>query len=300
MTGLLFPGQGAQHPGMAKDYFDAHDSVKELFTLASDVSGIDCRNLLFEGSEEELRQTDKTQVAIALASLSAFTALKEKGIEVSGAAGFSLGEYPAYAAASVLSYEDMFRLVKQRGIFMEEASRKLDAAEGSPGMAAVIGLEPARIEEWCQKTEGIWAANLNSPKQTVISGTAEGLEKASIGLKELGARRIIPLKVSGPFHSPLLNEAKERFEVEIRDTVFNQPEIKLYSNVTGKAISDPAQMKKLCLDQIVSPVRWIEEEAAIADDGYEQLIDLGPGTVLQGLWKQFNDTIPCTAAADHI
>jgi [acyl-carrier-protein] S-malonyltransferase len=297
-TAYLFPGQGAQYPGMGKDLWESSSRVKDLFRLASDVTKMPLDRLLFEGSEEDLRATDKAQAAITLVNLSAHLILRERGWEPDGAAGFSLGEFSALAAAGILTSETVFSLVKVRGDLMEKASRRQDDARGSAGMAAVIGLDfPDVVRIITEaKLEGLFPANYNSPAQTVVSGTAEALAKAEDVLKAAGARRVIRLKVSGPFHSPLLQEARAGFEEELARVDFLDPKIPVYSNVTGGVIGSGAEAKRLAGLQIVSPVLWVDVERAVKKDGYDTVLETGPGTVLSGLWKALYPETPCKAA----
>jgi [acyl-carrier-protein] S-malonyltransferase len=286
-TVFLFPGQGAQYPGMGKDLWDSCSEVKSLFRLASEVSGFSLEKLLFEGTEDELKATDKAQTAITLVNLSAAAVLRERGVYPDGAAGFSLGEFAALAAAGVLSVEDVFALVRVRGEFMEKASRSHDTPEGPAGMAAVLGLDLPEIRKAIESggIEGLYAANYNSPVQTVVSGTAAAIARAEDLFKQAGAKRVIKLKVSGPFHSPLLEDARKVFETELAKVPFSDPKIPLYSNVTGKAITSGGEAKELCGRQIVSPVLWVEVERAVNAAGFGRVLETGPGTVLCGLWK---------------
>ena len=295
---FLFPGQGAQHPGMAKDLWDTSQQVKDLFHLASDVTEMDLEALLFEAGEEELKATDKTQVAMTLASLSASAVLKEKGIEPAGAAGFSLGEYAALHEAGILSVSDLFRIVKQRGLLMEQASRNLDSPDGSPGMAAVIGLTYEQIAPHLEKIDGVFAANHNSPTQIVISGTAEGLRLAEEAFEKAGVRRFITLKVSGPFHSPLLDEARRGLADFLAPFPFSDPDLPVFANVTGKRIASGEEAKKLCVQQIVSTVKWLDEEGSLLEEGFDRCLEVGPGTVLTGLWKRAPSDIQCFPAGE--
>ncbi len=280
---------------MGKDLWENSSSVKKLFELASDTTGIDCSNLLFHGTEEELKKTDNTQVAITLVNLAAAEALQEKGITPDGCAGFSLGEFSALVTAGVLTREDVFPLVKERGLFMEAASRKLDKSGGC-GMAAVVGTSVEKVEEAIQSIEDVYIANLNSPVQTVISGTITGLDKAEQACKSAGARRVIRLKVSGPFHSPLLKEAQDEFAQYLKTINFTVPQIPLYSNVLGRKVEQEDDLKQLSIDQITSPVRWVDEENAMITDGVQRCIEAGPGKVLCGLWKSVSRDIPCLQA----
>lgn len=297
-TAFLFPGQGAQYPGMGKDFFDASPRVRELFQLASDTTKIDTRRLLFEGTDEELKETVNTQIAITLVNLASAAVLKERGIEAQGAAGFSLGEYAALVYTGVIAEADIFPLVKQRGEFMAKAAASLDRSAGDPGMAAVIGLSPEKVEETlaAAKIPDLFGANFNSPAQVVISGTAAGLKAGEEALKAAGARRIITLKVSGPFHSPLLKQASLDLAGVLAKVEFKDPVKTLYSNVTGQKITTGAQARDLAVQQVIAPVRWTTEEAALLADGYQRLIEAGPGEVLTGLWKSFNSDLTVSPA----
>ncbi|MCL1817589.1 MAG: ACP S-malonyltransferase [Spirochaetaceae bacterium] len=284
---FLFPGQGAQYPGMGKDLWEKSPAVKELFRLASEITGCDMEKLLFTGTPEELKATDKAQGAITLANLAAAAFLRERGITASAAAGFSLGEYAALVTAGVLTEEAVFSLVKVRGELMEKASRGLDTEAGPAGMTAVMGLDFPDVERTLAEAgiEEARAANYNSPAQTVISGTAAALAAAEAALKAAGARRCIRLAVSGPFHSPLLHEARTRFAAELENYNFADPKITVYSNVTGTAIATGAEAKRLAAEQITCPVLWVEIEKNIQAAGCGRVVEAGPGTVLAGLWK---------------
>jgi [acyl-carrier-protein] S-malonyltransferase len=297
-TVFLFPGQGAQYPGMGKDLWEHSSAVKDLFRLASDVTGINMEKLLFEGAAEELMATDKAQAAITLVNLSAMIVLREKGITPQAAAGFSLGEYAALCAAGVITRKDVFSLVKFRGEVMENASRALDTPEGPAGMAAVMGLDFADVRK-ALESAGLaeaFPANYNSPVQTVVSGTAAALSAAEAVLKTAGARRCIRLKVSGPFHSPLLAQARSAFEAELAKYTFADPVIPVYSNVTGRPIASGEEAKRLAGEQITSPVLWVDIEKGLKSEGYSRAFEAGPGTVLSGLWKALYPEEPCTAA----
>ncbi len=297
-TCFLFPGQGAQYPGMGKDLWEASPKVKELFQRASDITRMDLRRLLFEGSEEELKATDKTQVAITLVNVAAAELCRERGIAADGAAGFSLGEYTALYQAGVLRMEDLFPVVKARGELMEKASRAADAAGGRTGMAAVIGLGYQEAQKALEAAAApqVYLANYNSPKQIVLSGAAAGLEKAEESFKAAGARRYIMLKVSGPFHSPLLEQAASGLAEVLAGVEFRDPERPVYSNVTGGAVRSGAEARELCVRQVTSTVRWVDEERRILEDGFQRCLEVGPGSVLAGLWKSFSDQVPCLPA----
>jgi len=290
-TCFLFPGQGAQYPGMAKDFFDTSKAVRDLFALASDASGIDLKKLLFEGSEEELRQTRNTQLAVALAGAAAATCAREHGVHPEGCAGFSIGEWPALAEAGVVSHADMFRLVAERGKLMDEAGKR----SGGSTMSAVINLAPDAIEAAIAGAglKNVWIANYNSPTQSVISGTEADVAAAEEAVKAAGAKRAIRLKVSGAFHSPIMAYARDGFAEAVKSIAFSDPKIALFSNVTGKRVVSGAEAKAFAVTQIVSPVRWIDEEAAILAEKPVFCAETGPGTVLGGLWKAVGGEIPC-------
>jgi [acyl-carrier-protein] S-malonyltransferase len=302
---FLFPGQGAQYPGMALDLWEAGGAVKELFTLASDIMGRDMREVL-GADAETLKRTDISQPALTLANLSAAAFLGELGLVPRGAAGFSLGEYAALTVAGVISPEACFRLVKRRGEVMQAAADRI-AGTGvagqtkPPGMAAVIGLPPEQVEaliaQWTSEgLEGLYGANFNSPKQVAVSGTFEALAEAEKRFMAAGARRFLRLQVAGPFHSPLIADAAEAFAPALGAVNFEDPRIPLYSNVSGGPVHSGAEAKELALRQIICPVRWTSEEAAIAAGAYGAALETGPGKVLQGLWKDSGTSIPCYAA----
>ncbi len=290
-TCFLFPGQGAQYPGMAKDFYETSKGVRQLFELASDASGVDLRKLLFESDEETLKQTRNTQLSVALAGAAAALCTREHGIRPEGCAGFSVGEWPALVEAGILAQADMFRLISERGRLMDEAGKR----SGGSTMSAVLFLSPEAIEKTIADSglDQVWIANYNSPSQSVISGTEAQIAVAEEKLKAAGAKRVIRLKVSGAFHSPIMAWARDGFAELLSDVVFSDPRIAVYSNVTGKKIGSGAEAKELAAAQITSPVRWIAEEAAIVADGFERCLETGPGGVLAGLWKAAGSTISC-------
>jgi [acyl-carrier-protein] S-malonyltransferase len=289
----LFPGQGAQYSGMAMDLLES-DAVKSLFNTASEIFEKDVKELL-QSDADTLKRTDVSQPVITAANLAAAEFLNSKGFSPSACAGFSLGEYAALVCAGIISSADCFRLVKARGEAMQKTCDSLRESSGgdavsAPGMSAVVGLAPAQVEELIAKwsKEGLkdlYAANINSPKQLVVSGTAAALTEAETRFKEAGAKRVIRLQVAGPFHSPLMADSAQIFAPALESVTFRDPVIPIYSNVTGKQISSGDEAKKLALLQITNPVRWVEEESAIASCGYEACLEVGPGKVLQGLWK---------------
>jgi len=294
-TCILFPGQGAQSIGMGKDFYDNNSKVRELFEQASDVTKIDLKALIFSGTEDELKQTRNTQVSLALVECAAALCLAERGLVFSGAAGFSLGEWPALVQAGVLDFASMIALVGERGRLMDEAGKR----SGGSTMAAVMNLEPAAIEAAIKAAgiDDVWVANYNSPTQSVISGTESGMDKAEPAIKAAGAKRVIRLKVSGAFHSPIMKYAYDGFKELLTDVAFKVPSIAFFSNVSGRQESDPVLLKKMAADQIISPVRWIEEQQAIIAAGFEQCIEAGPGTVLAGLWKSASAELACKSCS---
>jgi len=313
MTGkafFLFPGQGAQYQGMALDLLESSqargggEKIKSLFSLASDIYGKDMADVLGNSSAEILKQTGISQPTITLANLVTAAYLDEKGIKPAGCAGFSLGEYAALAVADVISEEDCFHLVTERGKAMQAAVEEMANGAEAPGMAAVVGLAPEKVEtlidEWKKNDPGIkdlYAANYNSPKQTSVGGTAKALEKAAELFTAAGAKRVIRLQVNCPFHTPLLSKAAEQYLPFLERVKFSDPKIPLYSNVSGKIVTSGEEAKRLALLQFTSPVRWMNEEKSIdAAGGIDRLLETGPGRVLQGLWKDSGSAIPCYAA----
>ncbi len=297
-TAYLFPGQGAQYPGMARDLFDESARVRDLFALAADTTGIDVRRLLFEAGDEELKETVNTQISVTLANLSAAAVLDDRGIHADGAAGFSLGEYSALVETGVLTAEQVFPLVKLRGELMAKAAASLDRSGGDPGMAAVLGLSPEKVDEVLTSAgiADLYGANYNSPVQVVISGTAAALSSGIEALKAAGARRVVTLKVSGPFHSPLLAAAGRDLEKALASVEFKNPVKPLFSNVTGGIVTSGAEAKTLAVRQVTAPVRWTTEEKTLLDAGFTRFVEAGPGTVLTGLWNAFHEAIPALSA----
>jgi len=310
---FLFPGQGAQYPGMGLDLYIASSEAKNIVETAADILDRDMVSLLRDSDEETLKRTDVSQIALSAVSLASAAYLKERGITPAACAGFSLGEYPALACAGVISVEDCFRLTEARGRVMQAAVDRMMRGRGgavnnnAPGMAAVIGLNPqeaeALIAEWKSGSvnsplSDLYAANINSPKQIVVSGSAAALAEAEKRFLEAGARRFVRLQVAGPFHSPFMKKAAEAFAPILERVQFNDPAVKLFSNVTGKIIQSGAEAKALALRQITERVRWTEEEEAIQRScpGLKACLEVGPGKVLQGLWRESGSEIPCYAA----
>lgn len=290
-TCFLYPGQGAQFPAMGKDIYEKFPAAKELFKAASDVLERDMEALIFESDAVVLGRTDNTQPAITVVNLAVKNVLKGLGITSDGCAGHSLGEWAAYSDAEVLTDTEVLKAVALRGKYMHEAGEKASGAGADSSMAAVIGLELTQVEEAIKAVDGAFMANWNAPTQIVISGTQEGLAAAEGALKEAGARRVIRLKVSAPCHSPLLDEAKEKFSDYLSGLVFKDPSKPLYSNVSGKIVTSGAEAKDLALKQIVSSVLWVDEEKSILADGYERILETGPGKVLSGLMKSVGSEV---------
>lgn len=299
-TCFVFPGQGAQYPGMGSDLWEQSAAVKDIVRRASACTGVDLHKLLSSASDEELKSTDLAQIAITTVNIAAAATLAEHGIQCNGAAGFSVGEYAALYVAGVIELEALYALVKARGDAMAQASLKLHSEDGAPGMAAIIGLSYEAVADVCsRRLRDVYVANYNSPTQIVIGSTAFGLKEAERVLKDEGARRFIPLKVSGPFHTPLIEEARECFRRIIADYHFADPKIPVYSNVTGTRIQSGSEAKDLCVRQITGTVRWVDDERAILADGFERIVESGPGAVLTGLWKTVGDGVPCFPAGTY-
>ncbi len=291
---FLFPGQGAQVPGMIKDICDAYPEARKVVDEVTKITGVDMPKLLWESDQAELSRSDNSQLAITTASLAVMKVLETKGIKPSAAMGFSLGEFPALYAAGVLSFEDLIKVVRQRGLIMQATCENIAKAnEGhAPGMTAVIGLSPDQVSDLANGIKDAYAANLNSPVQTVVSGTADALTELEEKAKAAGARRALRLAVAGPFHSPLMQEAADNFEKAIADVEFKDPSITLFSNVTGAQATSGADVKKNAVLHLTNPVRWTDEEKVLNDlmaadkDNEWELIEPGVGKVLSGLWAK--------------
>lgn len=301
---FLFPGQGAQAQGMMKDVCEAFPEARKVIDDVSAASGKDVAKLLWETEQAELNRSDNSQLAITAASLAVMAALKSKGIEPGAAMGFSLGEFPALYAAGILSFDDVVKVVVQRGTIMQKVCEDIAAAnEGhAPGMTAVLGLPPEKVEAVAKSVQGAYAANMNSVKQTVVSGTFDGLAAVEEAAKAAGARKTVRLAVAGPFHSPLMQAAADGFKVALEPYAFSDPKIPLFSNVTGKQVSEGAAAKASAVEHLTNPVRWTDEERVLADmiaadkDNEWVILEVGPGKVLSGLWGQteLGATVPCT------
>ena len=273
----VFPGQGSQYPGMAKDLYESNEVARMMLERANEILGFRITDIMFEGTAEELKQTRVTQPAIFLHSVVTAKCLQDFAPDM--VAGHSLGEFSALVAAGAIDFEDGLRLVSIRAEAMQKA------CEMNPGsMAAVLALETAKVEEICSACEGtVIPANYNCEGQIVISGEKEAVEKACIKMKEAGAKRALPLPVGGAFHSPLMEPARAELAEGIEKTVFRTPTCPIYQNVTALPSTDPEEIKRNLLAQLTAPVRWTQSVRNMAADGAEEFVELGPGTVLQGL-----------------
>jgi len=283
MKAYVFPGQGAQFTGMGKELHEQSPLAKSLFKQANDILDFDITKIMFEGSAEDLKQTEVTQPAVFLHATILAQVLGD-AFQPDMVAGHSLGEFSALVANKTLSFEDGLKLVFQRA----QAMQKACAIEPST-MAAVLGLEDAVVEQICQETPGtVVAANYNCPGQLVISGSITAVEDACAKLTEAGARRALILPVGGAFHSPLMAPAQEELGRAIEATNFAQPICPVYQNVTAAAVEDPVAIKRNLLAQLTAPVRWTQSVQQMIQDGATHFIEVGPGNVLQGLVKKIN------------
>lgn len=281
MTISLFSGQGSQFPGMGKELLEAFPELDEVYAAGSDILGRDLKAICFDSTDEELARTVNAQPAVMANSIAALKAAQAKGFTFDGVAGHSLGEYAAMYASGMVTLEDAFRLIKARSEAMEEAARQ---SVGT--MAAIMKIAPEKVEEVCNAAKNYVAAvNYNSPVQTVIAGTPEGIAEVSEVFKELKAR-VVPLNVAGAFHSKLMQPAADIFYEAAKSIRFAAPAVKYYSNVTGGELTDFSDMPALLAKHIVSPVRFTSELAAMQADGADRFVEFGPGKTLTGLVKK--------------
>lgn len=291
MKAYVFPGQGAQFSGMGKDLYEASDIAKELFHKANDILGFNIQQIMFEGSDEELKQTKVTQPAIFLHSTILAACLGDT-FKPDMVAGHSLGEISALVANKTLSFEDGLRLVSKRALAMQAACEAVPST-----MAAILGLDDAIVEEICASIDGVVvAANYNCPGQLVISGAIPAVEEACAKLTEAGAKRAMILQVGGAFHSPLMEPAREELAAAIQSTTFNTPICPVYQNTTASAVTNPDDIKKNLIDQLTAPVKWTQTMNQMIADGASEVVEVGPGKVLQGLFKKVDRAFPTSSA----
>lgn len=283
MKSFVFPGQGAQFVGMGKDLYENNAEARALFDKANDVLGFNITDLMFNGTEEDLRQTKVTQPAIFLHSVILAKSLGDE-FKPDMVAGHSLGEFSALVAAGALSFEEGLKLVSKRALAMQKA------CEARPStMAAVLALPDEKVEALCAEIDDVVApANYNCPGQVVISGTIEGIDAACEKMLANGAKRALKLKVGGAFHSPLMQPAYEELAAAIEAAEFKSPICPVYQNVDGKPHTDPAEIKENLIKQLTAPVRWTQDVQAMVADGATEFVELGPGNVLQGLVKKID------------
>jgi [acyl-carrier-protein] S-malonyltransferase len=285
MKAFVFPGQGAQFSGMGKDLYDNYTDARQMMLQANDILGFSITDIMFEGSDEDLKQTRVTQPAVFLHSV--ISAQLMTTYKPDMVAGHSLGEFSALVAAGVVAWKDALRLVSERALAMQEAC-ELQAGT----MAAVLGMADERVAEICHSIEDVVvAANFNCPGQVVISGSLSGVEQACVALKEGGAKRALRLPVGGAFHSPLMQPAAERLEKAILATTFHAPNCPVYQNVSAKGETDKDVIKQQLLQQLTSPVRWTQSVEQMIADGATVFYEFGPGDVLKGLIKKINSAV---------
>ena len=284
---FVFPGQGTQYVGMGKELYENSELAKKEFDSLFSKLDFDLKTVMFEGPEEALKETKNTQPAIVSMSLILTKLLEAKGVKPDYVAGHSVGEYAAFGAAGYLSTEDTVKLTSARGKFMNDTAVKVNG-----GMAAIIGLDSEKIKEVLTNVEGIVeAVNFNEPNQTVIAGQKDAIERACIALKEAGARRIVPLKVSGPFHSAMLEQAGEALG-EVLDAIeVKKPEIPYVTNVTAQYVTKAEEVKPLLVKQVSSSVKWQQCVEAMIEDGVDTFVEIGPGKTLSGFMRKINRNV---------
>lgn len=291
MNAYIFPGQGAQFSGMGLDLYENSPLAQELFEKANNILGFSITDAMFEGSAEDLKQTNVTQPAIFLHSVILAKTLGDN-FKPDMVAGHSLGEFSALVAAGALTFEDGLKLVSQRAEAMQKACELHPST-----MAAVLGLEDDMVENTCREIDGVVvAANYNCPGQLVISGEIEAINKACELLKEKGARRALVLPVGGAFHSPMMEPAREQLAAAIENTIFSKPNCPIYQNVTASAVTDENEIKANLISQLTAPVRWTQSVQKMIADGATHFTEVGPGKVLQGLVRKINREAQTTSA----
>lgn len=292
MKAYVFPGQGAQFSGMGKDLFESSTEIQSIFEEANSILGFGITDIMFEGTDEQLKQTNVTQPAIFLHSVALAKALGNQ-FTPDMVAGHSLGEFSALVANGTLSFADGLKLVAQRANAMQKACEAVPST-----MAAVLGLEDNVVEEVCNSIEGtVVAANYNCPGQLVISGEVKAIEEACEKMKGAGAKRALVLPVGGAFHSPLMEPARQELAEAINNTPFSTPNCPIYQNVTATAISDKEEIKANLIAQLTAPVKWTQTVKQMMQDGASEFIEVGPGKVLQGLVKKVDRKMPTSSAS---
>lgn len=283
---FIFPGQGAQYVGMGKDFYEQIDVCKEIYDKASEVSGLDIKALCFE-ENNQLSITEYTQIAMMVTAYAMFKAVKERGLTASMHAGLSLGEYNALLASEVISFEDACHIIRKRGLFMQE-----EVPVGQGAMSAVLGLSSDVIEEELKKIDGIvQIANYNCPEQIVISGETKAVERAKEPLLNAGAKRVIPLNVSGPFHSKLLEGAGIKLEKELEQVQIHSVKVPYVTNVTAEIVTDKTDIKELLKTQVSSSVRWQQSIETMIEHGIDTFIEIGAGKTLTGFMRKINRNV---------
>ena len=292
MKAYVFPGQGAQFSGMGKDLFDQSEIARKMFDKANEILGFNIQRIMFEGTDEELKQTKVTQPAIFLHSTILAECLGNQ-FKPDMVAGHSLGEFSSLVANNTLTFEDGLRLVSKRAMAMQEACEKEPST-----MAAILGLEDEIVEKICKEINGIVVpANYNCPGQLVISGSIPAVELACTTLSEAGAKRAMLLQVGGAFHSPLMEPAREELAAAIEETIFSKPICPVYQNVNAQSVTDPEAIKQNLVAQLTGPVKWTQIMQNMLADGCKEVIEVGPGKVLQGLFKKVDREIPTISAS---
>ncbi len=291
MKAYVFPGQGAQFPGMGKDLYESSNVAKERFEQANEILGFRITDIMFNGTDEELKQTKVTQPAIFLHSVILAEVMGEN-FKPDMVAGHSLGEFSALVAAKALDFENGLKLVSKRALAMQKACEKEPST-----MAAILGLEDETVEQVCKEINGVVVpANYNCPGQLVISGSVEAVKQACEKLTEAGAKRALILQVGGAFHSPLMEPAKVELEEAIRQTSFNEPVCPVYQNVNALPETNPETIQKKLIEQLTAPVKWTQTMKNMLADGADEIIEVGPGKVLQGLFKKIDRKLNTSSA----